>query len=419
MITRDYLLDVTRLVSLGWTQRQETGIDRVCIAYLDHFAARSHAVVQYRGRFRILNARQSDALYDLIRTRGVSFRKRFLAFAPSMLVRGLSTVNARGAPYLNVSHTDFDLKSHIGWTRSCKLRAIYLIHDLIPITHAEHCRPQAVIRHRGRVINALENATGIIVNSRATGKDLEKFAGEWAIALPPVVVAPLAGAALPIVPTSRRPIAELYFLCVGTIEPRKNHMLLLRIWLSLVETGQRDLPRLVIIGQWGARSAAIRRFVEDNPVLHPHVTILDHCSDADLARWMVHAQALLIPTVAEGFGLPLVEALSMAIPVIASDLPCFRESGQGIPLLLKPNDQQIWEEAIRNFKPEGRERRRQKDLMRTYRAPAWSDHFARVDQWLMGLSKATHAQKIAPERGGAEQTTPSLVSERKVSQYGH
>jgi glycosyltransferase involved in cell wall biosynthesis len=394
MITREYLLDVTRLISLGWTQRRETGIDRVCIAYLNHFAEHSHAVVQYRGSFRILNSRQSDELFDLIRTRVEGFRKRFLAFAPSMLMRGLSQVNARGALYLNVSHTDFDLDSHIDWARSCKLRAVYLIHDLIPITHAEHCRPQAVLRHRGRVINALNTATGIIVNSRATRKDLEQFATEMAMPLPPVMAAPLAGAALSIAPTSRRPSAEPYFLCVGTIEPRKNHMLLLRIWLTLAQSGQRDLPRLVIIGQWGARSSAIRRFVEDHPALHPHVTILDHCSDTDLARWMVHAQALLIPTMAEGFGLPLVEALSMAIPVIASDLPCFRESGQGIPLLLKPNDQHIWEGAIRNFKPDGRERRRQKELMRTYRAPAWSEHFARVDQWLSGLTKGHTPRKL-------------------------
>jgi glycosyltransferase involved in cell wall biosynthesis len=386
MIKREYLLDVTRLISLGWTQRRETGIDRVCSAYLKHYRARAQAVVQYRGAFRILDAWQSEDLFDLISDRAGGFRKRFLPFAASALLRGVTKVNANKALYLNVSHTDFDLKSHIDWTRSCNLRAIYLIHDLIPITHAQHCRPNAVRRHRGRVINALDTATGIIVNSRATREDLVDFAQQMATPLPPVLVAPLAGARLLSTLHSRRPLAADYFLCLGTIEPRKNHILLLRIWLAFAKVGLADFSKLVIIGQWGARSRAIRQFIEDNPILNKHVVILDHCSDADLAKWMVHAQALLLPTVAEGFGLPLVEALSMGTPVIASDLPCFRENGQGIPLLINHNDETEWEAAIRSFAASEKERRRQKVKMRDYRPPSWSDHFRHVDQWLEVLS---------------------------------
>jgi glycosyltransferase involved in cell wall biosynthesis len=393
MTQRDYLLDVTRLISLGWTQRRETGIDRVCGAYLKRYHAQARAVAQYRGAFRILDAEQSDELFGLIATRSDGFRKRFISFAASALLRGVSKINGRGALYLNVSHTDFDLKSHIDWTRSCNLRAVYLIHDLIPITHAQHCRPQAVHRHRGRVINALDTATGIIVNSHATRQDLLVFAGEMAMLPPSVLVAPLAGAPLSSPLNVKRPHATDYFLCVGTIEPRKNHILLLRIWLAFIQAGLSNFPKLVIIGQWGARSASIRQFLEDYPALQKHVIILDHCSDADLARWMAHANALLLPTVAEGFGLPLVEALSMATPVIASDLPCFQENGQGIPLLIKPNDEQKWEAAIRSFTLTAKERRRQKVMMQAYRPPAWSDHFRRVDQWLGNLSGGNLARQ--------------------------
>ncbi len=400
MMERPYLLDVTRHISLRWTQRRETGIDRVCSAYLRHFAAQSHAVVQHRGAFRILDARQTDELFDLVATPQEGFRRRFVAFASSALIRGTSRVDGRRAIYLNVSHTDFDLDSHVAWTRSCDLRAIYLIHDLIPIRHAHHCRAQAVHRHRGRVVNALNTAAGIIVNSRATHEDLAQFAQTNCMRLPHVVVAPLAGAALAAPASGRRPLATPYFLCVGTIESRKNHMLLLRIWLKMVEDGAANIPALVIIGQWGARSVAVRRFLEANPVLSRHVTVLDHCPDADMARWMAHAQALLLPTLAEGFGLPLVEALSMGTPAIASDLPCFRESGQGIPLLLRPDDEAQWAAAIDHFASNAIGRRRQKAMARTYLPPTWADHFRRVDRWLGALDVKRPARR--PIREGAE-----------------
>ena len=96
------------------------------------------------------------------------------------------------------------------------------------------------------------------------------------------------------------------------------------------------------------------------------------------------ARALLMPSFAEGFGLPVVEALQLSTPVIASNLPVFREIGDDIPLLLDPGDAGAWLAAVRALCDDGVERARQMAAMPAFRAPGWSDHFAGIEAWLRG-----------------------------------
>lgn len=395
MIARPFLLDVTRLISRSWTRRHSTGIDRVCYAYLDHFGSRALAVVQHRGMLRVLTPRHSDTLFAMLAGPDSQFRSRMMTFAPRAIATGAPRVDGRGAIYLNVSHTDFDLSHHVGWTRACDLRPVYLLHDLIPITHPHFCRPHAVHRHRGRVLNALGSAAGIIVNSAATAEDLISFAAAEDVRLPSVLTAALAGAPLK-APAVTAASADPYFVCVGTIEPRKNHLALLKVWDRLV-TRLGDLtPRLVVIGQWGNGSDTVREALRTNGRLSRHVTIIDRCPDDDMARWIAGAEALLMPSLAEGFGLPLVEALELGTRVIASDLSCFRELGQGIPTLLDPHDLDAWDDAIRIFSTPGGERYRQQALLPGFRPYRWTAHFEAVEPWLETLLSSSGTREGAP-----------------------
>ncbi|MEN3749275.1 glycosyltransferase family 1 protein [Sphingomonas sp. HF-S3] len=395
MIARPVLLDVTRLVSRSWTRRYSTGIDRVCYAYLDQFGPRAQAVVQHRGVLRVLTPRHSDTLFAMLTGPDSQFRSRMMTFAPRAIATAAPRVDGRQAIYLNVSHTDFDLSDHIGWTRASDLRPVYLLHDLIPITHPHFCRPHAVRRHRGRVLNALATGAGIIVNSAATAEDLASFAASQGVRLPSVLTAPLAGAPLQH-QAATAAAADPYFVCVGTIEPRKNHLALLQLWDRLVARLGDLAPRLVVIGQWGSGSDPVRATLRTNGRLRDHVTIIDRCADGDMARLVSGAEALLMPTLAEGFGLPLVEALELGTPVIASDLPCFRELGQGIPTLLDPHDLDAWEGAIRSFSGDGGDRYRQLGLMAGFRPYRWSDHFAGVEAWLETLSSWSGTTRSGP-----------------------
>lgn len=416
MLKREFALDVSRLVWRSWSRRLATGIDRVCYAYLENFRDRAQAVVQYRGVQRVLSVEHSERLFDMLLDDDEKFKAKLLALAPRALACGKTKLDGNGAFYINVGHTDVDLDRLVRWVGESRLRAIYLIHDLIPMTHSEFCNPSSVNRHRGRVTNAITHAAGIITNSEASTRELERFAELEGLRTPPVIAAWLAGAqferprAIPLK-------APSHFVCVGTIEARKNHYLLLQIWRRLAERLGEGTPKLVVVGQKGAQASHVEGMLDRCHIISDHVITLSHCEDEELGRWMGTARALLMPSFAEGFGLPLVEALQLGTPVIASDLPCFREIGEGIPTLLDPLDAVSWERAILSFLDNGPDRSRQLRLLHDYRAPSWKSHFAGVEAWLNTLpdQESRHREPVAATARAAGGNTKQPLNGRAVA----
>lgn len=379
------LLDCTRMVATSWSGRMPTGIDRVCDAYRAHFAARAQAVVQVRGHARVLSPDHSARLFALLESPGERFRRHFAALAARVLSRGPAATGQ--ALYLNVSHSDFDLDRHLGWVRASGVQPVYLLHDLIPIEHPQFTTPHKTARHAGRVRRALEAASGIIANSHTTARAIRAFAEGEGLAPPPLLEAPLGAPLLNQPHPNRRRPPRATFVCVSTIEHRKNHMLLLDVWQRLIAAYGEAAPRLVLIGRWGVGGQAVRQRYRSDPQLHRFVTIHSHCTDAEIARHLGGACALLAPSKAEGFGLPVAEALRLGVPVIASDLPAFREAGGIVPTFLDPGATEAWLRIIRQFAEDGPERQRQIAALKAWRAPDWGDHFALVDGWLDNLMR--------------------------------
>ena len=107
------------------------------------------------------------------------------------------------------------------------------------------------------------------------------------------------------------------------------------------------------------------------------------CDDAALATWLHHAQALLFPSFAEGYGIPLVEALSLGTPVIASDLPVFHELAGEIPEYLDPMDGLAWKRLVLDYALPGSARRTaQLSRMAGWQAPTWQAHFEQVEAFM-------------------------------------
>jgi glycosyltransferase involved in cell wall biosynthesis len=203
--------------------------------------------------------------------------------------------------------------------------------------------------------------------------------------MPPAVVAPLASA-LPRSTSRPRPLAAPYFVVVGTIEPRKNHRVLLEAWQRLVEELGPAAPRLVLIGQRSWDCAEVIRLIEREP-LAGAVIELGVLSDDALAAWLQHAQALLMPSWIEGYGLPVAEALSAGVPVIASDLAVFREVAGEVPEYAPPGDSAQWLSLVREYMAaQGPRRRAQVLRMGAFRPSTWEQHFAAVDEFLTSLA---------------------------------
>ena len=188
MSERPFLLDVSRLVWRVWRGRLPTGIDRVCQAYVKHFGARSQAVVQRRGLHFVLSPADSDRLFQLLLAKE-PVRRSLMTFAVGASLRTLATSPRPGSIYLNVGHTGLNEPSLPEWIARHRFRAVYLIHDLIPLTHPQFCRDGEAEKHKLRMNNVLASAAGVIGNSQATVDDLADFADKQQHSMPPSVIA--------------------------------------------------------------------------------------------------------------------------------------------------------------------------------------------------------------------------------------
>jgi glycosyltransferase involved in cell wall biosynthesis len=177
-----------------------------------------------------------------------------------------------------------------------------------------------------------------------------------------------------------------YFLCLGTIEPRKNHMLLLLLWRQMAEAGVPGIPRLVIAGRRGWENEQVVDLLERCRALRGLVEERNDLGDDELAALIAGARAVLMPSFVEGFGMPVAEALAAGTPVIASDLPVYREIAGGIPEYCNPLDGPAWQAAVLAY-GQDKSPRREEQLarLRGWRAPTWAEHFGRVETLLETL----------------------------------
>lgn len=253
-----------------------------------------------------------------------------------------------GAIYLSVGHYGPAFPFLMHWLgRRRDVRPVLMLHDVIPLETPEYVSPQLTRLHARMVRSVARYGAGLIVSSdhaRTTVRSALAAVGRCEI---PDLVArlPLAEAfddpveALPALRNSR------YFVVCGTLEPRKNHQLVLEIWRRL-NMESPNPPHLVFVGAPGWQSGLILHMLKHSGPMLDHVHHISGLSTPALKSLLVGACALLSPTFSEGFGLPIIEAEHLGVPVIASDIPAHREVASANTLLLDPTDGPAWREAI-------------------------------------------------------------------------
>ena len=290
-----------------------------------------------------------------------------------------------GAVYMNVSHFGLEQPQVLDRLTARGIRSVVMIHDLIPIHHPEYCSPSALRLHRIRVDAVCRNGALVIANSAATAEDLASYAKANGQVAPPVCVAPLGLEPAFLGPSPPSWPCRPYFVCVGTLEPRKNVAFLLTLWRRLAERMGAAAPILVLVGQRGWENESILDHLERSPPILRLVHEANTLTDAQLAELIRNARALLAPSFTEGFDLPVNEAIALGAPVIASDLAVHREF-MGQAQLIDPIDGLGWLAAIEGACHQPR-------AVAPRARPNWSDHFARV-AGAMGLEQANPAGVI-------------------------
>ena len=256
---------------------------------------------------------------------------------------------AGGGIYLNVSQFPLGVDAAFRWLdRADTARAVFFIHDLLPLETPEFFRPAERPRHLRRLKTLARYGAGAIVSTGLARESLRARLRTMGRADMPVLVAPLpvdAGFASPCAigaAVSRHP----YFVSVGTIEPRKNHLTLLHVWRELMEAYGAGAPKLLFIGERGWENEQVMDLIERCPALKGHVILASGLATPVVRRLIAGARALLAPSFQEGYGLPVAEGLAAGVAVIASDIPVFREIAGGRATLVDPIDGPGWKSAL-------------------------------------------------------------------------
>jgi glycosyltransferase involved in cell wall biosynthesis len=191
------------------------------------------------------------------------------------------------------------------------------IHDVVPWTHPETLTPRGVRWHKAMAARAYKYADAVVVDTHAVAQQLSEY---FDFGDRVRVVSAAVGTALAVPDDAeeraeRLGLPERFLLAVGTLEPRKGLEPLIRS-LALPQTD--DVP-LMIVGPAGWGDVDVASIAHSAGLAAGRVRTLGYLSDQDLATALSRATAFVFPSLAEGFGLPVLEAMSLGTPVIHSD----------------------------------------------------------------------------------------------------
>jgi len=300
-----------------------------------------------------------------------------------------------------------------------------VLHDLIPIEQP-HLTDRSHARNFARdVAWMFRNCRQIVGVSRHTARQARIHAERLGIVRVPHLGVAQLGSFLKASLGERTltPVASLtgrrFALYCSTIEIRKNHILLLKLWSALLpELGDR-LPKLVFCGRWGWMYGEVKDYLAAHPELAPHLEILTDMSDRQLAWLYSAADFGLYPSVAEGWGLGAVESLDFGLPMIVSDAPSLAEATQDLMPVLPAGDLDAWIAEVRRavLDPSWGEHLRQR-IRDDYR-PIGEEMFAARLLRVVAAGSASRPKPRLQEGGrrpeGATAPNPAMQQARNVA----
>ena len=231
-------------------------------------------------------------------------------------------------------------------------RIFTLMHDLIPIDFPQFVGPHHA---RGFLRNTqwqLENSQLLVCVSKYTADRVRSHAAISNLDRIPQVSVASPGAFLKEgvadrkAPPERRIEGRKFVLYCSTIEIRKNHILLLRVWHRLLPILGDRLPVLVFCGRWGWMYEELVAFMAEHPELGEHVQFRSNLTDRQLADLYRGAEFSVYPSAVEGWGLGAAECLDFGLPVLISDAPSLTEATQGLMPTIPARNVEAWCAAV-------------------------------------------------------------------------
>lgn len=324
------LLDISVLGLSRLYPSARTGVFRVA-ENLARGLARSSEITLFFCATQSLSERAPDT---------VAACRRYLDETPDL--RAVPFV-AEELPEADIFHSPF----HAIPDSARRCRRFLTVHDLLPLKHPHLFRAPMVERLR-RLFARLDDDVRLFCTSEAVRAEVRRVLGApdervhiVSLAADPRVFYPCRDGRRIDAVRQRcgLPANRPYFLCLGTIEPRKNLPTVLDAFARGVGGGGgEEGPLLVIAGTAGWEVEGVLRIIGRSAVLRARTIVAGFIPDEELAPLYSGALAFVYPSLGEGFGLPPLEAMQCGTPVIVSNRPALPEVVGGAAIQLDPFD---------------------------------------------------------------------------------
>lgn len=274
------------------------------------------------------------------------------------------------------------------------IKVVHLIYDMIPALFPQYFGPGFGEFYGKHMFEVMAISDRLLAISESTKKDVINFQDDWLLPKIPVDVIRL-GDDINSRASSQKHVnlphqgikSNEYILTVGTIEIRKNHLLLYNVWKDAKQRGVQ-LPKLVVVGRPGWLTADFMYQVKMDPELSDEIIILSDLRD-DALDWLYRNCRLTIyPSFYEGWGLPIAESLAYGKLCIPSQTSSMQEMAGDLLEYFNPYDTEGCLNLVAKYSSDHELlRKKQKEIVKRYKATDWEKTYNDTVKALMPLLK--------------------------------
>jgi glycosyltransferase involved in cell wall biosynthesis len=396
--------------------RTVTGIQRVVINLYREFDASGEApglVCNGPDGLTLVEITSTEAvaLFQALLSGETSAREiRSLAFATTAQARPWVPVSGDslllpGAYWIHDPAILIDLQNRPD------IRIVPFVHDVLIWRHPEFFpradRPMFV----RAFLHLAALSSAILTSSRYVADEVRACCEAYGIVSPPVFPIGMANARLSSAPEAKPQLisglaGRPFVLCVGTIEARKNHILLLEVWDRLHAKYGAATPVLVFAGKRGWKVDGLFAGITTRPWCASHLLLTGSVDEAALAWLYAHCWFTLYPSRAEGWGLPIGESLAAGVPCAAAGETALPEAGGELVIYFDPNSVTSATHAVERLLEPAERNRWQARIQSQFRPLEWRE-------WAKKCSAAL--SQITLRR----QSLPVMLTDRIHGFFGH
>lgn len=299
----------------------------------------------------------------------------------------------RPSPYDGFKNADFsqgDVVALIGagWNDSCAFdklvdlqasvgfKIAQHINDILPIYQPQLFADELPKLFEAYMQKVVKSADVITVISEATKRDVETYCQNHQLNGMRVKVVRLGDDVSVAAPVEPEGITETdnFIFALGTFEVRKNYILLYQA-LKLAQLEGRDLPKIVIAGRKGWLSSDVIHQIKHDPYMKEKLVWLNNVSDGELTWLFEHSLFTVFPSLAEGWGLPVVESLRHGKFSLVSGVSSMLEIGEGLVDYFLPYDARECMEKLQYYLAEDRYKAANEKVANGYVVYTWDESY--------------------------------------------